>query len=381
MKRSYQSHLDSDKTSGKSSLDLSPNLLEVKGLKKYFPITRGWMRRVKGVVKAVDDVSFHVRRREVLGLVGESGCGKTTTGRAILRAIDPTEGQVLFHDEDGTVDIAKLSKAELRPYRPKMQMIFQDPHSSLNPRMTVGDIVGEPLLVNGLAHGRALKEKVAELLDVVGLDPLYMSRYPHAFSGGQRQRIGIARALSLNPKLVVADEPVSALDVSIQAQILNLLIQLQEEFELTFIFISHDLGVIEHICDRVAVMYLGRIVELADTDTLFSTPKHPYVEALLAAVPRIEGDESKSPSIRGEVTDPIDHISGCAFHPRCPYAQEICRHEDPQLEETAHDPHSPHLVACHFARELTLQGVSESPNSEGELTNHEQARPDLTRHD
>ncbi len=243
-------------------------LLEVKNLKKYFPIQKGFLRRVVGYVKAVDDVSFYIKEGETLGLVGESGCGKTTTGRSILRAIEPTSGEILFNVDGKFVDIAKLSKDELKRMRRYMQMIFQDPYSSLNPRMTVKDIIGEPLLVNGIARGKELEERVGELMRAVGLRPEYMIRYPHAFSGGQRQRIGIARALALNPKLVVCDEPVSALDVSIQAQTLNLLQDLQEQFHLTYLFVSHDLGVVEHISDRVAVMYVGKLVEMAETEEL-----------------------------------------------------------------------------------------------------------------
>ena len=261
-------------------------LLEVKDLKKHFPIRKGIWRHVAGYVKAVDDVSFRIPEGETLGLVGESGCGKTTTGRCILRAIDPTSGQILFRKNGEMIDVASLDHKELRSLRKDMQLIFQDPYSSLNPRMTVKDIIGEPLLVNNVAKGKELEDRVAQLMRQVGLRPEYMRRYPHAFSGGQRQRIGIARALALNPRLVVCDESVSALDVSIQAQILNLLQDLQAEMNLTYLFIAHDLSVVEHISDRVAVMYVGKVVEVADTEELFANPRHPYTEALLSAVPK-----------------------------------------------------------------------------------------------
>jgi peptide/nickel transport system ATP-binding protein len=330
-------------------------LLEVRGLKKYFPIVRGLWRKVAGYVKAVDSVSFAIREGETMGLVGESGCGKTTTGRCILRAIDPTDGEVLFRSGNEVVDIAKLDEKELKGYRKSMQLIFQDPYSSLNPRMTVGDIIGEPLLVNNIARGSELEDQVAKLMRQVGLRPEYMSRYPHAFSGGQRQRIGIARALALRPKLVICDEPVSALDVSVQAQILNLLEELQEEFGLTYLFISHDLSVVEHTSDRVAVMYVGKIVELADTEELFSNPKHPYTEALLSAVPRPD-PRRKSDRIllEGDTADPANPPSGCYFHPRCSYAQDVCRVEEPPLRNTGEAGGSEHLVACHLADKLKL---------------------------
>ena len=281
-------------------------LLEVKDLKKYFPIRRGVFRKHVGDVKAVDGVTFEVRHGETLGLVGESGCGKTTTGRTILRAIEPTGGEILYHTADGSVvDIVELDRVELREMRKHMQMIFQDPYSSLNPRMTVKEIISEPLVCYNIGSAQEREDRVAELLKVVGLDPRYMVRYPHAFSGGQRQRIGIARALALNPELVIADESVSALDVSIQAQVLNLLQDLQEQFNLTYIFIAHDLGVVEHICDRVAVMYVGKIVEVAETETLFHSPKHPYCEALLSAVPRPDPRYKLERMIlEGEVADP-----------------------------------------------------------------------------
>lgn len=343
---------------GDASVDDNGLLLEVKDLKKYFPVFRGLLRRHVGDVKAVDGVSFSLRRGETLGLVGESGCGKTTTGRTVLRAIEPTAGEILFHSEDGVVDIARLDQEDLREARRRMQMIFQDPFSSLNPRMTVQEIVAEPLICYDVGTRTERQERVAELLRVVGLNPRYMSRYPHAFSGGQRQRIGIARALALNPDLIIADESVSALDVSIQAQVLNLLEDLQERFNLTYLFIAHDLGVVEHISDRVAVMYVGKIVEIADTEDLFYTPKHPYVEALLSAVPRPDPHyKLERMVLQGEVADPSNRPTGCAFHPRCPYAQEKCRIEEPPLVNIAKEGRREHLAACHFADELELSGV------------------------
>jgi peptide/nickel transport system ATP-binding protein len=331
-------------------------LLEVKDLKMHFPIERGFFRsRTIGYVRAVDGVSFYIREGETLGLVGESGCGKTTTGRVILRAYEPTAGEVWFVDRNlGRINIPTLEKQQVKQLRQNMQLIFQDPFSSLNPRMTLLQIVGEPLLVNGIARGKALEDRVAELLKVVGLRPEYMSRYPHAFSGGQRQRIGVARALALNPQLVICDEPVSALDVSIQAQILNLLQDLQGDFGLTYLFISHDLSVVEHISDRVAVMYVGKLVESAATEELFINPKHPYTEALLSAVPkpdpRFRGEPIELP---GEVADPANPPTGCYFHPRCQYRVDRCETETPTLQEIDPD----HFVSCHRAEELELIGV------------------------
>jgi peptide/nickel transport system ATP-binding protein len=344
-------------------------LLEVKDLKKHFPIKRGFLSRTVGHVKAVDGVSFYVREGETLGLVGESGSGKTTTGRMILRAYDPTAGEVWFADREmGQVNIAELDKGRLKRLRRNIQMIFQDPYSSLNPRMTLLQIVGEPLLVNNVARGKQLTDRVAELLDVVGLRPQYMSRYPHAFSGGQRQRIGIARALALNPQLVVCDEPVSALDVSIQAQILNLLQDLQKQFGLTYLFVAHDLSVVEHISDRVAVMYVGRLVESAATAELFANPRHPYTEALLSAVPKPDPRKRTEPMVLpGEVADPANPPSGCYFHPRCRYKIDRCVTETPALREITPD----HFVSCHRAEELRLVGVAgpakpaEAPNGNG----------------
>src|SRR5262245_3956191 len=332
-----------------------PILLEVKDLKKHFPIKRGLLLRTVGHVKAVDGVSFYVREGETLGLVGESGSGKTTTGRTIMRAHEPTAGEVWFADRDmGQVNIAELDKARLKKLRRNIQMIFQDPYSSLNPRMTLLQIVGEPLLVNGVAQGKQLTERVADLLEVVGLRPQYMSRYPHAFSGGQRQRIGIARALALHPQLVVCDEPVSALDVSVQAQILNLLQDLQKQFGLTYLFVAHDLSVVEHISDRVAVMYVGKLAESAPTAELFANPRHPYTEALLSAVPKPDPRIRTEPMVLpGEVADPANPPSGCYFHPRCRYKVDRCATEAPVLREI--EP--AHFVSCHRAEELRLTGV------------------------
>lgn len=331
-------------------------LLEVKNLKKYFPIRKGFFRKTVGYVRAVDDVSFFINEGETLGLVGESGCGKTTVARCILRAHVPTSGAILFRTKDGNVvDLAKLSRAELRPLRPQMQMIFQDPYGSLNPRMTLFDIVGEPLYVNGMTDRKQRVERVAELLRLVGLRPEYMQRYPHAFSGGQRQRIGIARALSVNPRLVVADEPVSALDVSVQAQILNLMLDLQKRLNLTYLFVAHNLSVVRHICDRVAVMYVGKLVEMANTLELYATPKHPYTAALMAAVPVADPRiKTGNVELKGEVPSPANPPSGCYFHPRCDYAVEVCRQEPPVFREITPN----HFVACHRADELKLQGIA-----------------------
>jgi peptide/nickel transport system ATP-binding protein len=330
-------------------------LLEVRSLQKFFPIQKGFARRVVGHVRAVDDVSFAIGEGETLGLVGESGCGKTTTSRCVLRAMVPTAGEVRFRTRDGrVVDLAPLSRRELRPLRPEMQMIFQDPFASLNPRMTLFDNVGEPLLVNGLRQRRARTERVAELLRLVGLRPEFMHRFPHAFSGGQRQRIGIARALATEPRLVVADEPVSALDVSVQAQVLNLLLELQERLHLTYLFVAHDLSVVKHISDRVAVMYVGQIVEMAPTTAIFAQPRHPYTAALMRAVPVPDPRvPSGDVALAGEVANPASPPTGCYFHPRCPFAVDRCRTERPTLRALAPG----HWVRCHLAEELSLEGV------------------------
>jgi peptide/nickel transport system ATP-binding protein len=330
-------------------------LLEVKDLKKHFPIKRGFLSRTVGHVKAVDGVSFYVREGETLGLVGESGSGKTTTGRMIVRAHDPTFGEVWFADRDmGRINIASLQRQQLKQLRRNVQMIFQDPYSSLNPRMTLLQILGEPLMLHNIARGKALTTRVGELLEIVGLRPQYMNRYPHAFSGGQRQRIGIARALALHPQLVVCDEPVSALDVSVQAQILNLLQDLQKQFGLTYLFVAHDLSVVEHISDRVAVMYVGKLAESAPTPELFANPRHPYTEALLSAVPKPDPRARTEPMVLpGEVADPANPPSGCYFHPRCRYKIDRCVSETPLLRELAPG----HFASCHRSEELQLMGV------------------------
>jgi len=330
------------------------NVLEVDDLKKHYPIHAGMLRREVGRVRAVDGVSFSIAAGETLALVGESGCGKTTVSRCILRALSPTSGAIRFDAGDGTVDLARLSKRAMRPLRRHLQMIFQDPYSSLNPRMMVGDIIAEPLKVNGVPAAER-SARVLELLDLVQMPAVARTRFPHAFSGGQRQRIGIARALALNPRLVVADEPVSALDVSVQAQIINLLLDLQDRLKLSMLFVAHDLSVVRHVSDRVAVMYVGRIVEIAPTDALYRNPRHPYTETLLAAVPAPDplrrGRQMKA---TGEVADPARPPPGCAFHPRCPYAQDRCRTERPELTEVAPG----RWTSCHRAREIELAGVA-----------------------
>ena len=336
-------------------------LLEVKGLKKFFPIQKGLLRKTVGYVKAVDDVNFYVREGETLGLVGESGCGKSTAGRSIIRLYEPTAGQILFKSrtlgQDGKqklVNLMELKPEEMKLVRKEISMVFQDPINSLNPRMTVSDIVAEPMVIHGLDMGRETEEVIVRLLERVGLRPDHLRRYPHEFSGGQRQRIGIARALSLNPSLVICDEPVSALDVSIQAQTLNLLQDLQKDFNLSYIFVAHDLSVVQHISDRVAVMYVGKIAEMASAEEIYSHPLHPYTEALLSAVPKPDPlYKSERIVMQGDVADPSNPPSGCYFHPRCRYAQEICRTKTPEFRELRPD----HFVSCHRAEELQLEGI------------------------
>ena len=322
-------------------MNANGNLVEVKNLKKFFPVHTHFLSRAKVYVQAVVGVNLSIRRGETLGLVGESGCGKSTLGRLILRLEEPTEGQIFFENED----ILQYDSQRLRLLRRQMQIIFQDPYSSLNPRKTVGSIIGEPLIIHHIGSKKEREERVLELMEVVGLRPEHVNRYPHEFSGGQRQRIGMARALALNPKLIIADEPVSALDVSIQAQVLNLLENLQKEFHLTFLFIAHDLSVVEHISDRVAVMHLGRIAELAKSEDLYRSPKHPYTQALLSANPVPDPAlERKRTLLQGEVPSPIHPPSGCNFHTRCPYKFEPCPLEVPQFKEI--EPH--HWVACYL---------------------------------
>ncbi|MFO7952265.1 MAG: ATP-binding cassette domain-containing protein [Bacillota bacterium] len=321
-------------------------ILAVEGLKKYFPIRAGVFSRVTGHVKAVDGIDFNVKSGEAYGLVGESGCGKSTAGMTILRLLEPTGGKVLFKDKD----LNSMGKDELRKLRREMQIIYQDPYSSLNPRMSVGEAIGEPLEVHGIASGKERRDRVVTVLKECGLDEYQFRRYPHEFSGGQRQRIGVARALVMEPEFIVADEPVSALDVSIQSQIINLLERLQEKYGLTFLFISHDLSVVKHISDRVGVMYLGRIVEDAPKGELYSSPLHPYSQALLSAVPTMQPKVKKDRIIlKGDVPSPANPPPGCPFHPRCPWAEEICSQEVPALRKVGTD----HYVSCHLVKEKT----------------------------
>ncbi len=329
-------------------------ILDVRNLKKHFPVRKGLWRRKKGDVRAVDGVDFQCGIGETVGLAGESGCGKTTLGRCVLKTISPTDGDIFFGAEK--VNLSPLDRREMRPYRHRMQMVFQDPNSSLNPRMTVGDIVGEPLRVNRLARGSDLEDRVAGLLGDVGMNSGDMRRYPHAFSGGQRQRIGIARAVSLQPELIIADEPVSALDVSVQSQILNLLSSLKDRLGLSYIFITHDLSVLQHISDRVAIMYLGRIVETGPSEQVYHNPLHPYTEALISAVPVADPAIQKKRtriSLPGDVPDPVSPPKGCHFHPRCPYATDLCRETAPALKTYPGGV----KAACHYSDSLTLQGI------------------------
>ncbi|HEX2906863.1 MAG TPA: ABC transporter ATP-binding protein [Phototrophicaceae bacterium] len=349
----------------KLAFDNEENLLEVRSLKMHFALRQGVFAQATGSVKAVDGVTFSIRPGETMGLVGESGCGKSTIGRCIVRAYDVTSGQMLFRQASGQVDdLAQLEGDALRRLRKDVRMVFQDPYSSLNPRMTVYDNVSEALQVGNTTPKSEIRDRVAYLLQRVGLRPEYISRYPHAFSGGERQRIVIARALVTNPRLIVADEAVSGLDVSVRAQILNLLEELQAEFNLTYLFISHDLSVIRHICDRVAVMYVGKLVETATIDELYRHPRHPYTEALLSSVPisnpRQRGNRNRI-QLAGEVADPSRPPSGCYFHPRCAYAQDICAKEEPRLLPSKGN--ELHATACHFDNELTLSGVIRDEDS------------------
>ena len=329
--------------------------LSVRNLKKYFPVKTGLLRNVTGYIKAVDDVSFDLYEGETVGLVGESGCGKTTAGRSIIRAIEPSEGTINFYPANGEpVEFSSLTNKELKSYRRHIQYIFQDPYSSLDPRQNVFDIISEPLKVNRQKTGGELKAFILDLMQKTGLRKEYLNRYPHAFSGGQRQRIGIARALALEPRILICDEPVSALDVSIQAQILNLFQDLQDEFNLSYIFISHDLSVVRHMCDRTLVMYAGRLVESATNKDLFENPKHPYSEALLASLPKPHPKYiADMKQLEGEVADPGNLPQGCYFHPRCSYKKEICLKEYPPLKECGGN----RRVSCHFADELSLKGI------------------------
>ena len=335
----------------------SNQILSVENLKVHFPITGGLIKKTLGHVRAVDEVSFGLAAGETLSLVGESGCGKTTAGRALMRLVEPTDGIVDYVMRDNShINIPKASNDELDLVRQEMQIIFQDPFASLNPRMTIFDIVADPLRVNGLASGSELEDRVAEMMRGVGLSTSYMRRYPHAFSGGQRQRLGIARTLVMNPRMIIADEPVSALDVSVQAQILNLMQDLQEQLNLTYLFISHDLSVVQYISHRVAVMYVGKIVEIASTETIFTAPKHPYTQALLSSVPVPNPQvRSRGKVLEGEVADPAKPPSGCYFHPRCEFAKDICRTQEPPMVEISGS--SGQFSKCHFAQEINLPGV------------------------
>ena len=330
------------------------NIVEIKNLKKYYPITAGIFQRVIGHIKAVDDVSFVIPRGKTVGLVGESGCGKTTISKCILRAVDPTSGEIHLNTEDGTNNVADMREKDLRPLRREMQMIFQDPFSSLNPRMNLFDIVSEPLLLNGVKSRVERQDRVEELLSKVGLRPEYMVRFPHAFSGGQRQRIGIARALALNPSLIVCDEPVSGLDVSVQAQVINLLMDLQDELGLSYLFVSHDLSIVRQISDSIQVMYLGRLVENGTPDEIFSSPKHPYTEALISAVPQADPDVAKNhQTLIGEIPNPSNPPDGCYFHPRCAYATDECKITNPGLTVDK----SGRSFSCHNAKDIKLSGL------------------------
>ena len=350
---------DTQEVSDTTEVDTSDVLLETRGLSKYFPIKKGMWGRTVGHVKAVDQVDLQVKQGQTVGLVGESGCGKSTLGRTILRAYEPTAGEIRYRRDDGTVvDLAPLSERQLKPYRKSIRMIFQDPFSSLNPRMTLADVIGEPLRVNNVVPESQIEDRVSALLRRVGLRPEYLRRYPNAFSGGERQRVGLARALALDPRLVVADEAVSALDVSVRAQILNLMKDLQEDENLTYLFVSHDLSMVEYMADEVVVMYVGHVVETGPTTDLYRRPHHPYTEALLSAVPNPDPSASRSRDrivLQGEVADPSNVPSGCPFRTRCAYAQEKCSTEVPPLREI--EPGR--KVACHFSEQLGLRGIED----------------------
>ena len=342
-------------------MDIAENsaLLDVEGLSKFFPIRKGFFRQTVGYTRAVNEVSFSVSRGETLGIVGESGCGKTTLGRTLLRLYERTAGSMRFHIDEGTLPVESLKGEQMKLFRRRAQIIFQDPFASLNPRMNILETVGEPLLVNGVARGKDLERRVATIIDQVGLRVEHLRRYPHSFSGGQRQRIGIARALVVGPRLVVADEPVSALDVSIQAQILNLLQELQVQYNLTYLFVSHDMSVIRYICDRIAVMYAGRLVELGPKNQLLERPRHPYTALLLAAVPRTsKGNRGKRMITPGEPPDPANLPTGCVFQARCNHVEDICRTEDPPRVEL----NDKHFADCHFADKLELDGIASGSN-------------------
>ena len=348
-------------TTGAMSMN-ERTIISVRNLVKHFPIEAGFLRRQVGLVKAVDDVNFDLNEGETLALVGESGCGKTTTSHCIIQAQRPTAGRVLFRIGDAEpMDLTQMEKGELKEARRNIRMIYQDPYSSLNPRMTLLQIIGEPLVIHRMVESQdELQERVAELLRLVRLDPSTLNRYPHAFSGGQRQRIAIARALSLSPKVVIADEAVSALDVSVQAQILNLLKELQNQLGLTYLFVAHNLAVVKYEADRVAVMYAGKIVEIGETEELYTNPRHPYTEALISAAPNPDPDTKHRERIvlSGEVADPGNLPDGCAFHPRCRYAEDRCRQETPELIEVGENSGQSHLAACHFAESLELTGIA-----------------------
>jgi len=343
---------------------MSKPILEVKNLKKYFSVNKNMFGKSTGLVYAVNDISFEVYDTEILGLVGESGCGKSTTGNCIVRLIDPDSGEISYQSKNNeTVNLASEKQSKLKPYRSEIQMIFQDPYSSLNPRMTVQKIISEPMSIFNNYSKSDLRDRVASLMERVGLRPEYMERYPHAFSGGQRQRVGIARALSLNPRLIVCDEALSSLDVSVQAQILGLLEDLRDEYSMSYIFIAHDLSVVKHICDRVVVMYVGRICEVAETSELFEKPLHPYTEALLASVPRISTDRKKQGlTLEGEVPDPSNPPQGCAFHPRCIYAKEECSKRLPELCKVSGANGNKRQTSCIFYDKLELHGISAVEN-------------------